>query len=134
MKLNDNMLGRFCGTGRWHDTAGATQSYTIDQTNRLTPLGFVLSFEHVFEDATVIRAEFSMVWIAAPLFRLDIEGKPSGNGYVLEDYCHYHLQAGPAFVEASYLGSADGLRVFGSSSKNADGNYIAWSERLRRAG
>ena len=36
------------------------------------------------------------------------------------------------FVEASYRASGDDLQVFGSSSRNAEGNYIAWTETLRR--
>ena len=40
---------------------------------------------------------------------------------------------GKAFVEASYRFSGDTVEVFGSSTKNAEGNYIAWKEVLRRA-
>jgi hypothetical protein len=43
--------------------------------------------------------------------------------------CH---AGGEAFVEATYRLEGDTLDVSGSSSRNADGNYIAWRERLHR--
>ena len=42
------------------------------------------------------------------------------------------MKIGDKFVEASYRASGDELEVFGSSTSNAEGNYIAWTERLRR--
>lgn len=60
-------------------------------------------------------------------------GAPLGHGYLVDGYCHYHLETGKAFVEASYRFSGDTVEVFGSSTKNAEGNYIAWKELLRRA-
>jgi hypothetical protein len=51
---------------------------------------------------------------------------------LLDGYCHYHLETGKAFVEASYRITGDTIDVFGSSTKNAEGNYIAWREVLRR--
>ena len=69
----------------------------------------------------VVDARFSMSWIAPDLFRLDVAGAPVGNGYVFDGVCHYHMKLGEKFVE-----------VFGSSSTNAEGHYIAWKETLRR--
>ena len=53
-------------------------------------------------------------------------------GTRFDAYCHYHLQMGDRFVEASYRFGADTLEVFGSSIRNAEGNYIAWKEVLHR--
>jgi hypothetical protein len=64
---------------------------------------------------------------------VDIGGKPLGNGYCFGDYCHYHIAAGPAIVEVGMRASGDALEVCGSSTKNAEGLYIAWRESLRRA-
>ena len=65
-------------------------------------------------------------------YRVDVGGTAIGNGYIFDGYCHYNMKAGEAFVEASYRPTIDGLEVFGSSSRNANGNYIAWKEALRR--
>ena len=62
----------------------------------------------------------------------DVAGTPVGNGYLFGGYCHYHLKLGEKFVEASYRSTDAGLEVFGSSTANAEGHYIAWKERLRR--
>jgi hypothetical protein len=128
----ERMSGRYQGMGSWYDAQGQSQSYTIDQTNRVTAGGFEIAVKHDFEDGTVIKATFSMTWITQVLFRLDMLGSSVGNGYYLEDYCHYHLQIGGGFVEASYRVHEHGIKVFGSSTKNAEGNYIAWHESLRK--
>lgn len=90
-------------------------------------------FKHDFDDGTVVDARFTMTWIAPNLFRVDAAGVAIGNGYVFDTYCHYHMKVGDRFVEASYRSSDGGLEVFGSSTTNAEGNYIAWMELLRRA-
>ena len=74
-----------------------------------------------------------MIWIAPNLFRVETGGLAIGNGYVFDGYCHYHMTPGGAFVEASYRATGEDLEVFGSSSRNAEGNYIAWTETLRRS-
>ncbi len=73
-----------------------------------------------------------MSWIAPSLFRLDVAGAPVGNGYVFGGVCHYHMKLGEKFVEVTYVSRPDSVEVFGSSSTNAEGNYIAWNETLRR--
>ena len=73
-----------------------------------------------------------MTWVAPHMFRVDVSGEPVGHGYRFDAYCHYHLQIGDRFVEASYRFGADTLEVFGSSTKNAEGNYIGWKEVLHR--
>jgi hypothetical protein len=42
------------------------------------------------------------------------------------------LEAGQKFVEVGYRLNGNDILVSGSSTKNAEGNYIVWVERLRR--
>jgi len=120
------------GTGTWHDSAGKSSAYTIRQTNLATADGFEVAFKHDFVDGTVVDARLKMTWMAPNLFRVDVSDVAVGNGYIFDTYCHYHMKVGDAFVEASYRSGAGGLEVFGSSTRNAEGNYIAWTEILRR--
>jgi hypothetical protein len=128
----ERFAGSYTGTGTWHDSAGKWMTYAVHQTNRATPDGFEIAFTHDFADGTVVDARFHMVWTAPNIFRVSVAGSPVGYGYVFDNYCHYHLETGKAFVEASYRFDADTVEVFGSSSRNAEGNYIAWKEVLRR--
>jgi hypothetical protein len=132
MNTIDRLAGSFAGSGTWHDAVGKSAAYTIRHTNQETGVGFDVAFTHDFEDGTVVDARFSMTWIAPGIFRVDVAGTPVGNGYLFEGYCHYHLKVGEKFVEASYRSTDSGLEVFGSSTTNAEGHYIAWKERLRR--
>ena len=128
----ERIIGTYEGSGTWHDSTGNSMAYRIRQTNTATACGFDVAFKHDFDDGSVVEARFSMTWIASFLFRVDVAGSPVGNGYSFDGYCHYHMNVGDAFVEASYRPTAEGLEVFGSSSRNADGNYISWKETLRR--
>jgi hypothetical protein len=128
----EQFMGTFEGSGAWHDSTAKSLGYRIRQTNVPHPDGFEIAFKHDFDDGTVVDARFSMIRIAPNLFRVETNGAAIGNGYVFGSYCHYHLKPGAAFVEASYRASGDVLEVFGSSSTNAEGNYIAWAETLRR--
>jgi hypothetical protein len=74
-----------------------------------------------------------MTWVAPNIFRVEVSGASVGHGYLFDSHCHYDLQVGDAFVEASYRSAADTLEVSGSSTKNAEGHYIAWKETLRKA-
>lgn len=125
--------GRFTGSGRWHDSASNTLGYRIQQTNRLADSGFEMQFRHDFDDGSVVEAHFTMTRIAPHLFQVKVSGVPIGNGYLIADTWHYHLEVSGRFVEASYRLTPTGLQVLGSSSKNNDGNYIAWHEELKRA-
>ena len=127
------LSGTYEGSGTWHDAAGTSSAYRITQTNLATDNGFDVTFRHDFDDGSVVEARFNMIWIAPFVFRVDVSGTPIGNGYVFDDYCHYHMKVGEAFVEASYRSSGDDLEVYGSSTRNAEGKYIAWRETLRRA-
>ena len=55
-----------------------------------------------------------------------------GHGSWLDETLHYHLEVGGKFVEVGCRSNGNDLLVSGSSTRNAKGNYIAWTERLRR--
>jgi hypothetical protein len=125
------LAGTFAGEGVWHDSAGTSMTYVVHQTIRLTPDGFEIAFKHDFADGTVVDARFQMIWVASHIFRVSASGASIGYGYLFERYCHYHVETGKAFVETTYQFGAGMIEVFGSSTKNAEGNYIAWREMLR---
>ena len=126
------ITGYYEGSGSWHDSAGNWKVYRVSQTNRVVREGFEVSFTHAFDDGSVVHTHLVMIWVANFIFRVDSADAPIGNGYCIQDYCHYHMVIGDTFVEASYRPTADGIEVFGSSTKNAEGLYIAWHESLRR--
>ena len=126
------MSGNYEGSGTWYDSTGKSMNYSVVQANRASGDGFEMEFKHNFDDGTATDAHFAMKWIAPFIFRLESFDKPIGNGYCINEYCHYHMKIGETFVEAAYRTTADGLEVFGSSTRNAEGNYIAWHENLRR--
>jgi hypothetical protein len=132
MGLN-KLIGTYEGTGAWYDSSGKTSGYRVRQTNAPIADGFEVAFKHDFDDGTVVNAKLAMIWIAPNLFRVETGGLAIGNGYVFDGFCHYHMTPGGAFVEASYRATGEDLEVFGSSSRNAEGNYIAWTETLRRS-
>ena len=132
MNSIEQFLGTYEGNGTCHDSAGKSLAYRVQQAALPTTYGFEISFRHDFDDGTVTDARFNMTWVAPHIFRVDVSGTPVGHGYVFDTYCHYHLRIGEAFVEASYRSGADAVEVFGSSTRNADGNYIAWRETVRR--
>ena len=124
--------GVYAGSGSWFEASGRSQSYRIQQTVRRLESGFEITFKHDFEDASVVDAHFSMEWLTHPLFRVSVGGQALGNGYLIADVLHYHLEVNGAFVETSLVKAPEGLSTFGSSSKNKAGHYIAWHEALRR--
>jgi hypothetical protein len=128
----ERLEGMFDGEGEWHDSLGKSMTYAVHQMTRATIDGFEIAFKHDFADGTVVDARFHMTWIAPHLFGVAVNGSALGHGYLFDGYCHYHLETGTAFVEASYRFDGNIVEVFGSSTKNADGNYIAWKEVLRR--
>jgi hypothetical protein len=128
----ESLAGTYEGTGEWFDSSGKSSTYSVQQTNSSTPDGFEIAFKHNFADGTVVDARFQMTWVAPHIFRVSAAGAPLGHGYLVDGYCHYHLETGKAFVEASYRFGGDTVDVFGSSTKNAEGHYIAWKEVLQR--
>ena len=125
-------LGAYDGSGTWHDEVGKSGAYRIAQTNRAAMNGFEIEFKHDFDDTSIVEARFSMTWLTSGLFRVDISGAAVGNGYVFDDHCHYHIATDRAFIEVSYRVDGNSIDVFGSSTRNAEGHYIAWRETLRR--
>jgi hypothetical protein len=128
----DGFAGTFEGEGSWHDSTGKSSTYMVRQTNAETADGFEIAFKHNFADGTVVDARFQMTWVTPSIVRVSAAGAAIGHGYVFDRYCHYHLETGSAFVEASYRFDAGSVEVFGSSTKNAEDLYIAWKEVLRR--
>jgi hypothetical protein len=63
-----------------------------------------------------------------------MNGSQVGNGYIFGDLLHYHIRVGDAYVEVGYRGTERGMLVTGSSTKNAQGRFIAWQETLEKAG
>jgi hypothetical protein len=133
VSVADTLIGTFGGEGVWYDSSGKSAGYRVRQTNRPIADGFEIAFTHDFDDGSVVDAKLAMIWIARNLFRVEAGGAVIGNGYLFDGFCHYHMNPGGAFVEASYRASGERLEVFGSSSRNAEGNYIAWTETLRRS-
>jgi hypothetical protein len=133
MRVVDVIVGRYEGLGVWYDSAGKTMGYRVAQTVGVVSDGFDLEFAHDFADGTTVRATFHMTWLTPYLFRVINRGTAVGHGYCVANACKYHIEAAENFVEVSYHPSAERLEVYGSSSRNADGNYIAWHEELRRA-
>ena len=133
MTVIESLAGTYEGTGEWFDSNGKSSTYTVRQTNAQTPDGFEIAFTHDFADGSMVKARFELTLVAPHIFRVSAGGATLGHGYLVDGYCHYHLETGKAFVEASYRFSGDTVEVFGSSTKNAEGNYIAWKEVLLRA-
>ena len=132
MNTVDALQGRYEGIGHWYDSMGKTMSYRVWQHNSVDGDGFSIEFKHEFDDGTATDAKFMMRWIAPFLFRISTGETKLGHGYCISGSCHYHLKIGEKFVEASYRPTTDGIEVHGSSTENAEGNYIAWHETLRR--
>jgi hypothetical protein len=128
----ERFVGTYQGAGAWFDSAGKSSAYRIKQTTLATANGFEIAFRHDFDDGTVVDARFDMTWVAPNIFRVEVSNASVGHGYLFDTDCHYDLKVGDAFVEASYRSAADTLEVFGSSTKNAEGHYIAWKETLRK--
>jgi hypothetical protein len=125
-------FGAYEGSGRWHDEIGKSGTYRVGHNNRPTANGFAIEFKHDFDDTSIVEARFSMAWLESGLFRVTVAGTAVGNGYVFDEYCHYHIATDRALVEVSYRLDGNRIDVFGSSTRNAEGHYIAWRETLRR--
>jgi hypothetical protein len=132
MKELASINGRYEGAGQWHDAAGKSGSYRVVQTNRALALGIEVAFRHDFDDGTVTDARLTLSAVAPRIFQVMVSENPVGHGSWLDDTLHYHMQVGDKFVEASYRANENGLRVYGSSTRNAEGNYIVWVEGLNR--
>ena len=126
------IAGDYEGVGQWYDSAGRSGKYQVTQANRVLSDGLEVSFHHDFDDGTVTEAQLRLSNLAPKIYRVAIAGAAVGHGSWLDETLHYHLEVGGKFVEASYRSDGNGLQVSGSSTKNAEGNYIVWVERLNR--
>ena len=71
-----------------------------------------------------------------PGLYVDLVPKDGGNrfnGYLFGDTLHFHIRAGDIYVQVSYRVEAGRITVMGSSTKNRQGRYIAWSESIVRS-
>ena len=124
------LVGRYRGTGTWIDTTATSARYTIDHTISSNGDAAAIAFSHNFEDSTSIEGRYRFENSASPIFDVYTDDRLVGHGYVEDGSLHYHIRAGEAYVEVSYRKTGSELRIYGSSTKNADGNYIVWLERL----
>ncbi len=128
-----SMAGDYAGSGEWYDSAGKSGTYHVLQTIGVLPHGLELSFRHDFDDGSVTEARLTLSEVAPHIFRVAMMESPVGHASSLDGVLHYHLEVGGKFVEVGYRPRGSDLMVSGSSTRNAEGNYIAWTERLRRA-
>jgi hypothetical protein len=126
------IAGEYQGAGQWYDSAGKSGTYHVTQAHRVLTDGLEVSFHHDFDDGSVTEARLTLSNLAPKIFRVAIAGNVVGHGSWLDETLHYHLEMGGKFVEVGYRSNGNELQVSGSSTKNAEGNYIVWVERLRR--
>ena len=124
------LVGKYRGSGTWIDTTATSARYTVDHTISSTVDVADIAFTHDFEDNTTIEGRFRFENSAAPIFDVYSDDRLVGHGYVEDGSLHYHIRAGEAYIEVSYRKTGNELRIYGSSTKNADGKYIVWLERL----
>jgi hypothetical protein len=126
------IVGEYRGLGEWYDSVGKSGTYEVVQTNRALADGLEVSFHHDFDDGSVTEAQLTLNNVAPKVYRVTIAGNAVGHGSWLDQTLHYHFDVGGRFVEAGYRPNGNELHVSGSSTRNAEGNYIVWVERLRR--
>lgn len=125
------LAGEYVGSGTWIDTTATSARYAVHHTITSTKDAADIAFTHDFENRESIEGHFRFENSAAPIFDVYSENRLVGHGYVEDGSLHYHIRAGEAYIEVSYRKTGNELRIYGSSTKNADGNYIVWLERLR---
>lgn len=130
------LKGEFAGDGVWRDIAGDTKKY------RITTLSFEstgdllkLRFTHdLYEENDSVVAEFAFRFDEDSRFTVfaaeSVGGARLGNGHLIDNYCQYLLVIGNTVVENRMVFVEKGLRIFGSSSRNKNGRFIWWEERL----
>ena len=134
--LADMYLGSYSGTGRWCDETGKSQAYSVAMSLARSDDALILSFKHVFdEEPGTDDLNMSLTlktWPKSPtLLTFDV-GQIQGRGYVDNDLLHYDIPLPDTLATATYRFTTDGrCLVNGSSDRNADGNYIMWTERLK---
>ena len=131
----DNLAfpGRYQGQGSWIDIAGESKRYRVTQEISGSASALRVRYAHeFFEEGTSTEGEFVFDFVSPTLFTASMKGAAVGNGYVFERYLHFNIRAGEIFVETSYQRVGNSLLVRGSSTSNAQGRFIAWSEVLER--
>jgi hypothetical protein len=90
----------------------------------------LVRYAHEFFEEGVDRGRVRSVRVANSLYGAH-EGRGGRRGYVF-GVLYFNIRAGEIFVETSYQRVGDRLLVHGSSTSNAQGRFIAWSEVLKR--
>ena len=126
-------LGSYTGAGYWVDETSASKKYTIEQSCVRAADGLAVQYTHdLYEEKSEVRAELTFRPANSTVFTVLMNHREVGHGYVFGDSLHFHIQLGSVFVEVSYHVAGDKFFVRGSSTKNAQGNFICWSEALVR--
>jgi hypothetical protein len=126
-------LGSYTGAGYWVDETAVSKRYTIEQSCARATDGLAVQYVHdLYEENSKVQAELIFRPNNSMVFTVVMNAREVGHGYVFGDFLHFHIQLGPVFVEASYHVAGDKLLVRGSSTKNAQGNFICWLEALVR--
>ncbi len=128
-------LGSYTGAGYWVDETSASKKYTIEQSCVRAADGLVVQYTHdLYEEKSEVRAELTFRPNNSTVFTVNMNNKEVGRGYVFSDFLHFHIQLGPVFIEVSYQIAGGKMFVRGSSTKNAQGNFICWAEMLDKVG
>lgn len=123
--------GRYRGEGRWLDIAGESKPYHVVMQISAAREQLTVTYTHDFyEEGSATNGEFVFVFSSDVIFATTMKGAEVGNGYLFDDYLHFNIRAGDIFVETSYQITPVGLQVRGSSTRNAQGRFIGWHERL----
>ncbi len=124
--------GSYAGQGSWVDIAGESRQYQVHETIQVEPARLVVQYRHdFFQEGTSTEGEFIFEFVSERIFTAVLKGMPLGSGYIFDNYLHFNLKAGEAYVETSYTRLGDSLLVRGSSTANAQGRFIAWAETLQ---
>lgn len=132
LKEIETLAGNYAGSGAWVDTTGNSDYYSVRHAITSEAAAAEVAFVHEFNDGTSIEAQLRFEHSTGPIFDVHSEDGLVGHGYFEEGSLHYHMRAGEAYIEVSYRVVGDDLRIYGSSTRNAEGNYIVWLERLHR--
>jgi hypothetical protein len=123
--------GQYTGQGAWWDIDGQSKQYRVVQTILPEPTKLVVKYQHeFFQEGTATAGEFSFEFATQQICVVKLNGAEVGNGYLFDNYLHFNIRVGDIFVETSYERTDQGIVVRGSSTSNAQGKFIAWSEVL----
>ncbi len=129
----DVFSGNYEGSGAWIDIAGESKKYSVAQRIDVDGNKMKVVYTHDFyQENSKTSGEFVFEFSSETIFKVNMGGKTVGNGYVFGRYLHYHIQFGEVYVEVSYQADGEAILAHGSSTKNSQGNYIAWFESLKK--